>query len=238
MSKKKLKKKNKKDSKPIEQGFNQIKDANSIKQDSDPVEKKSDSSNILGNSNVRALITALTAAVVEQLLELLINQENDSKDERDRLSKLGDAIKQDSNPVEKKFNSSNILGNSSVRALITALAVAAVEQLLEAIAKQGNNFKDGETGLSKLGDAIKEAASSLQEMASGKSGVAETVATVKDAIAEIKPAVAGVVPVVQGVVSALKDKAEDSKTAVQAALPEDMEDVQNAVNKIRPASQS
>lgn len=236
MSKKKSKKKNKKDANLIEQGFSQIEDANSIQQDPNQVEKKLDS--ILGNSNVRALITALVAAAVEQLLELLVNQENGSKNERNRLSELGDAIQQDSNQVEKKFDTSNILGNSNVRALITALAVAAVEQLLEVLAKQGGDSKDGDSRLSKLGDAIKEAALSLQGTVEGKSGLTETVTTVKDAIAEIKPVVAGVVPVVQGVVSALKDKVDDGKTAIQEALPENLNDVQETMTAARPAPKS
>ncbi len=222
MSKKKSKKKNKKDSTLIEQGTNQV-------------EKKLDS-NILGNSNVRALITASVAAVVEQLLELLTNQENGSKDGRDGLSELGDAIKQDSNQVEKKFDASNILGNSSVRALITALAVAGVEQLLEVLVNKYGDSKDGDSRLSKLGDTIKDAALSLQGVVEGKSGLTETVTTVRDAIAEIKPVVAGVVPVVQGVVSALKDKADDGKETVQKALSKDSDDIQETITTVSPTS--
>ncbi len=245
MGKKKSKKKNKKEANLIEQGSSLIKDADSIQQDSKQqdshqVEKKGEKTldSILGNSNIRALITALVAAAVEQLLELLAKQGNGSNNERVQLSQLGNAIQPDSNPGEKTLNTSNILGNSSVRALITALAVAAVEQLLEMLAKQGGNSNDGDSRLSKLGDAIKEAALSLQGMVDGKSGLTETMSTVKDAIAEIKPVVAGVMPVVQGVVSALKDKADDGKAAVQKAIADNSDEISDAVQSVRPTPQA
>jgi hypothetical protein len=112
--------------------------------------------------------------------------------------------------LAKKFNSS-FLDNNGVRALVIALAAAIVEQLLEAIAKQGKSSNGENAGLSKLGDAIKDAAIAFQGLANGNTPVAETVGTVKDAIADIKPVVAGMVPVVQGVVSVLKDQATTSK---------------------------
>lgn len=148
-----------------------------------------------------------------------------------------DANKLEKQLVEKKLDSS-ILDNRGIRALITALAVAVVEQLLQAIATQGDGSQDQGKKLSKLGDAIKEAAASLQGMADGKSNVTETVATVKDAIAEIKPVVAGVVPVVQSVVSALKDKAEEGKAVVQGAQDLDLDAIQDTVQTIHPTSPS
>jgi hypothetical protein len=68
--------------------------------------------------------------------------------------------KKDSNELAPPLNRS-ILDTKGVRVLITALAAAVVEQLLEAIAKPADDSKAGNQGLNKLGNLMQEAAVSL-----------------------------------------------------------------------------